>query len=310
MTTSVCACGIYSCDTCDYLNSSLCPGCKLGNMRLGEEGHNKCAVFSCVESHGLDSCNDCRTPSCKLIRSVESICPLRGKHEKKRWWAGKMSRAFENRRQSKADAAGEDAISEKVISRLRWYFIALDQFASEGMQSISSWQLAEKVGVNSALIRKDLSRFGEFGTPSFGYRIDYLTEKIKRILKLDKPRQMVWIGGCMFRNISRALDRLAKHEYRVVGVFDIFESEIGLEAYGLTIQSLDKIGQSDIDLDTAIAVIAVPGPMAQSVASVVAKSGIKGILNLSGELLTLPDDVKVSSLDIVGELIELAYYCG
>ncbi len=163
ITTSACA--IYECHSCDYRKSGACSGCLAGNVQLIEQGREPCAVYACVEASGLTSCASCEEPACVLRRSAESICPLRGRFEKKRWWAGHISRALEGRVRSQADG---EKISEKVINRLRWYLTALEYYKSEGCESVSSWQLAEKVGVNSSLIRKDLSRFGDFGTPSFG----------------------------------------------------------------------------------------------------------------------------------------------
>lgn len=309
MSSSTCACGIYNCDMCEYLASAQCPGCRAGNAQLDQDKREACAVFACAESSGLKSCSDCQTASCKLIRSVESLCPLRSLFEKKRWWAGKMSRAFESRRQIKADAAAEELISEKVVTRLRRYLGALELFALEGNESVSSWQIAERIGVNSALVRKDLSRFGEFGTPSFGYRVDYLRTKIRSILKLDKPRELIWIGACMYRNVHWQLERLETFDQHVVALFDVDEKEIGQEIRGLTVSPIDQLADAVADNGVATIVIAIPCANAQFVANAAINAGVKGILNLSGDLLVVPDNVRVMSMDVVGELMELSYYC-
>ena len=57
-----------------------------------------------------------------------------------------------------------------------------------------------------------------------------------------------------------------------------------------------------------MATVAVPGEQAHRAAEVLAASGVKAVLNLSGELLVLPDSIRVSSFDIAGELMELCYY--
>lgn len=306
ITNGTSACAIYECGTCEYLSTGMCPGCRTGNTQLRDEGREICAVFACVQNAGGETCESCKQSSCTLRRSAESICPLRGRFEKKRWWAGHMSRALEGRT---TRGGSEPRISEKVINRLRWYLTAVEQFAADGQESVSSWQLAEKVGVNSSLIRKDLSRFGEFGTPSFGYRIDYLTERLRGILHLDKPRGVVWIGACAFRQMCSVIDRMTGHGCQVLAVFDLDPAEIGANIAGHEVRSLDGLADFVAGHEVHAAALVVPGLQAQSVADTLDQHGVRAILNLSGQLLVLPDRVKVTSIDLAGELLELCYYC-
>lgn len=302
------ACAIYDCGTCEYLASGACPGCATGNQQLhGSDGGDCCGVYSCVHNHDMESCADCQETACALRRSVQSICPLRGKFENKRWWAGRMSRILEGRGQSKPEG---EAISEKVVNRLRWYLTVLDLFTAEGAEVVSSWQIAERVGVHAALIRKDLSRFGEFGTPSSGYRVDVLRAGISEILGLDKPCVMVWIGACAFRHHYDALMALGRYNRRIVAVFDVAESDIGTRIGDYVVLPVSELVERTAGLSIAAATVAVPGPYAQSVARTLAGMGVKGILNLSGEVLVLPDQVRLCSLDMAGELLELSHYCG
>ena len=287
----------------------MCGGCPEGNRQLREKSRPVCAVRACVEANGIASCKECAEPKCALKRSVESISPLRSRFEKMRWWAGRMSRALEGRK-GPADHLHEPArMPERVISRLRWYLTALDSFAEEGQASISSWQLAEKVGVSAALIRKDLSRFGEFGTPSFGYRVDFLRSSVREILHLDETTKIAWVGACSLRHSTAALDRLRENNCQVVAVFDVDANEIGTRIGEFEVLPADTIRDALCAPGISAAVIAVPGRQAQAIAETLVGLGARAILNLSGELLVLPEQVRVSSLDIAGELLELCYYC-
>ena len=307
MESIISICGIYNCMDCEHRSANLCPGCEAGNVQLKDSCQEICAVYTCTRSHGITSCNDCTEISCSLKRSVEAICPLRSQFEKRRWWAGRMSRAMESRKTQQID--NEDSkISGKVVSRLRWYLTVLDTFISEGYDSISSWQLAEKVGVNAALIRKDLSRFGDFGTPSYGYKASFLRDRIRGILHLDKPRGLVWIGCSCFRMHTAAVEKLETHNCSVLAVFDVDKSEIGTDISNLTVYSTDRLAEILPDLDVSVAVIAISGSQAQTIAKTVTDLGIKAVLNLSGQLLLLPEHVQVSNFDVTGELIELSYY--
>ncbi len=285
-----------------------CAGCREGNRQLQLSDQPACKVFVCAESRGIESCNVCKETTCVLRRAVETICPLRGSFEKQRWWAGRMSRFLSSRKGSAIDAE-EEKMSDRVVTRLRWYLVALDALASDGSDSVSSWQLAEKVGVSAALIRKDLSRFGDFGTPSYGYKISFLQERIKGILRLDRTRGVAWVGACALRHHQGALDRLGCNNCYIVGLFDIDEHEIGGSVSGFTVEPVRRMREVLAGREPSVAVIAVPGEQARDVAAELADLGVKAILNLSGELLVLPDHVRVCSLDIAGELLELCYYC-
>ena len=304
------ACGLYNCGDCDHQTVTECVACDDGNRRLRDRGEPACAVYECVESHGIASCEACGETTCLLRRSVQSICPLRSRFENVRWWAGRMARALESRKPTGGKKESDVIASPRVVSRLRWYLVALDRFAEEGVVSVSSWQLAEKVGVNAALIRKDLSRFGEFGTPSFGYRVDYLTETIGGILGLDKPRGVVWVGASSLRLYAPAVTRLKKHACRIVGVFDVDPAEVGSRVGDHEVQAVDQLARVISANNVYTAAVAVAGPQAQAIAQKLVDLGVRAILNVSGELLVLPDTVRVSSFDLVGELLELCYYCG
>jgi len=206
-----------------------------------------------------------------------------------------------------ADRGGR--MPDRVVNRLRWYLTALDSFAADGFESVSSWQLAERVGIGAALIRKDLSRFGEFGTPSYGYKIEFLRERIQGILCLDTPRKVAWVGSCAFRHNAAAIGRLAEHNCKLAAVFDTDANEIGAEVGGFRVLSADSIRDTLAGAGISAAVLAVGGSPAHEIARVLVDMGARAILNLSGEFLVLPEHVKVASVDLAGELLELCYYC-
>ena len=60
------------------------------------------------------------------------------------------------------------------MGRLPVYLRALVDMAERGVSTISSGDLAEAAGVNSAKVRKDLSYLGSYGTRGVGYDVAYL----------------------------------------------------------------------------------------------------------------------------------------
>lgn len=307
MATQTSVCDIYDCAKCEHLSKGLCLGCRKANQELLESGEPVCAVYECVSQRAITSCADCKESRCTLKRSVESVCPMRSRFENTRWWAGRMARALESRKGASGSSKKQE-VSEKVINRLRWYLTALDGFAGEGVTSISSWRLAERVGVNAALIRKDLSRFGDFGTPSLGYEVAYLIQRLKDILRLDKRHKVLWIGAAALRFHAGSISRLANQFCGITAVLDSDPQEIGHSVCDIIVEPLDRLEQVLAAKDIQTATIAIPGADAFDIAEKLADSGIKSILNLSGEILPLPDTIRVTNLDLVGELMELCYY--
>ncbi len=86
------------------------------------------------------------------------------------------------------------AVPDIVVGRLPLYLRALTRMNTEGKEITSSQELGERLGISSAQIRKDLSQFGEFGKQGTGYRISYLIEQLKEILKVDRVWDVVLVG--------------------------------------------------------------------------------------------------------------------
>jgi len=82
--------------------------------------------------------------------------------------------------------AGKKPVPETVVGRLPIYLRALRRYEEEGRGFTSSKELAQRLAIGSAQIRKDLSHFGEFGKQGTGYDVSYLASELSRILKVDR----------------------------------------------------------------------------------------------------------------------------
>lgn len=301
-------CGVFECNSCEHLSAERCPGCTDGNAYLEKRGMETCAVFQCIERLGIRSCTECGMPSCELSRLTEDVCPLRGRFENKRWWAGKLAHGVGAQKIAVRDAAGE-RISDRTIDRIRWYLAALDSYVEQGVNSVSSWQLAQKVGVKAPLIRKDLSRFGEFGTPSLGYDVKYLRKKILDILKLDESRHVVWIGARRLRDHLAEMQRACRNNCHMIAVLDPDPEEVGKKIADITVQPMENLPSVLASVPIDVAVLAIPLDDAPGIANVISRAGVTAILNLSASLLSVPEHITVRNVDIGGELLALSYYC-
>lgn len=199
-------------------------------------------------------------------------------------------------------------IPDAAIRRLPIYLRILTELADDGTEIVSSADLAQKTGFTSEQIRKDLAYFGAFGTRGVGYSTTILSQKIRRILGLNKEVKVALVGA---GNLGTALARysLAKHkDVRIAAVFDNDWDKIGKRIENVEIMPFEDMPQIVKTQDIKMAIIAVPAQEAQNVASKLVSAGIEAILNFSPAKLTVNNDVFVQNIDLTLELQSLAYY--
>src|SRR5688500_13598233 len=92
----------------------------------------------------------------------------------------------------------------RTIRRLSVYTRCLLQLEEDGVQTISSQELAERFSLNSAQVRKDLAYFGEFGVRGIGYYVSGLKAELQKILGLERERPRALLVS---RSLGRGLCR-------------------------------------------------------------------------------------------------------
>lgn len=199
-------------------------------------------------------------------------------------------------------------IPDIIIGRLPVYLRALQQLSEKGIQTTSSQELGEIVGISAAQIRKDISQFGEFGKQGTGYSIPFLIERLRDILKVDRSWDVIIVGmGDMGHALAR-YNGFANRGFQIRMVFDNDPQKIGQKVG--TFEILDtavmaeKIKQHKIKL----AMLTVPATAAQEVANQLVKAGIKAILNYAPISLNVSNGVHVQHIDPVTHLQRMTYY--
>lgn len=199
-------------------------------------------------------------------------------------------------------------IPEATVARLPLYLQALISAADQGTGMMSSGGLARASGVNSAIVRKDLSHLGAFGTRGVGYRVDELVDEVSEVLGLSQDRAVVIVG---IGNLGRALaayDGFDRRGFRIVGLLDADPRKHGSRLGGRTIEPADELEQIVRERTVTIAVLATPAPHAQEVADRLVDAGITGLLNFAPVHLDCPEHVSVRNVDLSTELQILSFY--
>src|SRR5881296_2262061 len=199
-------------------------------------------------------------------------------------------------------------IPEMTIRRLSVYTRCLLQLEEDGINTISSQELAERFNLNSAQVRKDLAYFGEFGVRGIGYYVSGLKAELQRILGLDREWPVVLVG---FGNLGSALFHykgFARQGFRIAAIFDEDPRKVAREVDSRPVFSSRDLGREIKARGIQIAIMAVPAEAAQPVADLLVSAGIRAILNFAPARLKIPKDVRLKHVDLSIELETLSFY--
>lgn len=195
-------------------------------------------------------------------------------------------------------------ISESTVSRLSHYYRVLEEVAGEGGKVISSQLLADREGITSAQVRKDLSYFGSFGRRGLGYSVEHLRSQIRAILGLDRRWRVAVVGAGHIGSALLAYRGFAAQGFDIVAVFDADPKQVGRGEGDLVVRHVSQLSaEQAID----IGVIATPVRAAQEVADALVAAGVRGILNFAPRKLRVPDEVWVRTVDMTTEFESLSF---
>lgn len=199
-------------------------------------------------------------------------------------------------------------IPEASVARLPVYLRALVDIAERGTHTVSSEALASSAGVNSAKIRKDLSYLGSYGTRGVGYDVEYLIHQISRELGLTQDWAICIVG---VGNLGRALadyGGFAQRGFRIAALFETDTRKVGTLIGGRAVTHFEDLERVIKEEEISIAVLAVPGHVAQEVADRLVAAGVTSILNFAPTVLSVAEHVSLRKVDLSIELQILSFY--
>ena len=199
-------------------------------------------------------------------------------------------------------------IPERAITRLSIYLTCLEELLADGTLAVSSQQLAERFGLNSAQVRKDLAYFGQFGVRGLGYYTGELKGNLERILGLNQQWEVALVG---LGNLGSALLNyrgFRQRGFRLAAAFDNDPSKVGMRIGRVPVFDVERIVPVLKRRRIKMAVIAVPAAAAQAVTDQLVAAGVNAILNFAPTQLSVPKRVKVQNVDLSVMLKTLSFY--
>ena len=196
-----------------------------------------------------------------------------------------------------------------TVRRLSVYTRCLQQLEEDGVNTVSSQELAERFNLNSAQVRKDLAYFGEFGVRGIGYYVAGLKAELQKILGLDREWLVALVG---FGNLGSALlayRGFGRQGFRIGAIFDDDPVKINRrEVSGVPVFATADLTREIKARGIQMAIIAVPAEAAQTVTDQLLAAGIKTILNFAPARIRVPRDVRLKDVDLSIELETLSFY--
>jgi len=199
-------------------------------------------------------------------------------------------------------------IPEETIRRLSLYLRTLRFMEKSGVQVISSERLTRHLHVTGAQARKDLTYFGSFGQPGVGYNIHRLRTKIEGILGLDRKWNVILVGCGKLGTALLAYPGFRRFGFKITAAFDNNPAKVGRVIGGLTVLPNREMEDFIRKNSVKVAIVTVPAEAAQEIARRLVRGGVSAILNFAPRYLSIPENIRIKSVDMAMELESLVYY--
>ncbi len=198
-------------------------------------------------------------------------------------------------------------IPEATIARLSVYSRFLNRMEKNGVDTVSSGEIAKGTASNSAQVRKDFAYFGGFGKRGVGYDVIDLNRNIKEILGLNKEWRAIIVG---MGNLGKALayyHGFSTRGFKIMGLFDNDPQKIGEKIDTLTVQD-DQVMEKFLDNNEIdIMILTLPAEYTQAVVDRVEGKGIKGILNFAPTVIHASEGTQIRNVDLAVHLEVMSY---
>ncbi|UCH14335.1 MAG: redox-sensing transcriptional repressor Rex [Bacteroidales bacterium] len=194
-----------------------------------------------------------------------------------------------------------------TIARLSKYRRMLGSFNYESTH-IFSHNLAKLLNLTPEQVRRDLMLIGLTGNHRKGYNIKELIDLVSKTIDSEKGHNVAIVGMGNLGMAVTAFIRRAKTRLNIVAAFDIDSGKIGKKVADVTCYHVDDISDIVRDLSISIAVLTVPPGEAIDVATLLIKSGIKGILNFTSVHIDVPPHVYLKETNIITSLEEIGFF--
>ena len=197
--------------------------------------------------------------------------------------------------------------SKNQLRRFPIYLSYLREKQAEGLELISSPQIALSLNLSEEQVRKDLNLVSSrSGKPKVGRDIKLLIFDIEEFLGYRDSRKAVLVGAGHLGRALMAHDGFISYGLDIVCAFDNDINKSDCIFNGKNIYSIGELEKVCRELNVHIGIITVPQQHAQAVCDRLVAVGIRGIWNFTSAVLEVPDNVIVQNENMASSLAVLS----
>lgn len=195
------------------------------------------------------------------------------------------------------------SIPRVTLQRYPIYLKALRKLKELGVTKVMSGELAEYVDILPTTIRRDFSLIGHLGKQGYGYDVQELINIFTTQLNIDFDERIVLIG---VGNLGKAILKYNNWDHVLGEITCAFDRDVKqVTDVDIPVYDIKDFASKKPD-GCRIALLCISKDVQETVDMLV-ENGIKGIVDLTHEHFSVPEDVHVRYVDIVASIIEVVF---
>lgn len=197
-------------------------------------------------------------------------------------------------------------VSKQTLQRLPAYLSYLRDPRKELKKYVSATMIAEALGLNDVVVRKDLASVSSSGRPKVGYVRLELIRELEKFLGYDNSQDAVLVGAGKLGQALLSYTGFPQYGLNILAGFDSDPRLAGAEVAGKKILPMDKLPGLCRRVGVHIGIITVPGEHAQKVCDQLIDSGILAVWNFANAHLLVPEGILVQNENMAVSLALLS----
>lgn len=203
----------------------------------------------------------------------------------------------------KKEKKGKKNVSKATLERIPRYYSYIKGLDTTEKYYISSVEVAKGLKLNSVQVRTDLALVSSiYGKPRAGFHIEKLLQDMETFLGFNKLDNVILVGAGRLGQALLSYEGFNKYGFNILAAFDNNPSICGTIINEKEILNINELKDYVQRMNVKIGIISLPRKYAQDVCDLMVDAGIKGILNFTQQVLSVPDNVVVQEVNFVASL--------
>ena len=197
-------------------------------------------------------------------------------------------------------------VSKQTFQRLPTYLSFLRTRSEDASKYVSATAIADALGMNQVVVRKDLASISTSGRPKVGYVREDLIQELERFLGYDNADDAILVGAGKLGRALLSFDGFPQYGLNILAAFDTDPAAANTRVGDKMVLPLEKLPDLCRRTKVRIGIITVPGEHAQQVCDLLIQSGILAIWNFANVHLEVPPGILVQNENMAVSLAILS----